>query len=71
VKNNSSKVVFINLQLSIYVLGLILLKLCGSLIDVRFMLETVCENLDLKCVFVEEHTNPLDLLETVVDSEVI
>ncbi|KAI6184378.1 hypothetical protein M3Y97_00589700 [Aphelenchoides bicaudatus] len=51
--------------------GLILLKLGGSVIDMRFMLETVCTKLKLDCIFVEEHTNPLDLVQTVLGSETL
>lgn len=52
-------------------LGPILLKLCGSLIDVRFMMETACEKLKLECVFAEERLNPLDLLKNSINSTVI
>jgi hypothetical protein len=48
----------------------ILLKLCGSLTDVRLMLEIACEKLELELMYTDENKTPLNLLNDVLELEV-
>lgn len=50
--------------------GPTLLQLCGSFADVRFMLETACEELDAECVFAEARMDPLELVADAMGSNV-